>query len=201
MDTILAIFTAAFLLSVVLLTINLLGNRMKGVLMKSLKPMNHRLFKLVLLLAFWVGLEISMTIGHAEVVHSMPASKPVVEYSWPVLANIDHWLYMKSLIGVSFQTTDCNHNADSIDYYDNLRMMPGYVLSIQGVDVTLRTADKHTVVVRTFHLTDQTLFFTEKAMQAHSVDRTYFETHKDGCWVARYCAHCRIVYKLIKVEV
>jgi hypothetical protein len=127
--------------------------------------------------------------------------KPIVEYSWPVESYIDHWLYMKSLIGVSYQTTDCNHNGDSIDYYDNLRFLPGYVLSIEGTEVTLRTADKHGVTVRTFHLTDQTLFFTEKKLVATPVDRTYFESHKDGCWVVRYCAHCRVAYKLIRVEV
>lgn len=97
------------------------------------------------------------------------------------------------------QTLDCNHEP-SIEYFDNMRTLPGYVTQLEGTEVTLKTADKHAVVVRTFHLTDHTEFYTEKAMQAHSVDRTYFESHKDGCWVVRYCAHCRVAFKMIRME-
>jgi|ERR1051325_8542125 hypothetical protein len=131
---------------------------------KPLKPLNHRLFKLILLLAIWAGLELGMTLhGHS-------------------------------------QTIDCNHDNDSIEYYDNMRTLPGAVSDLKGTEVTLRAADKHTVVVRTFHLTDKTKFFTERAMIATPVDRTYFESHLQGCWVVRYCAHCRVAYKLIRME-
>lgn len=162
--------------------------------------MNHRLFKLILLLAFWAGMELSMTFAHAEISQPKPP-KPIVEYSWPVLRYADHFYHMRNLLGVSYQTTDCNHDNESIEYFDNLRTLPGYVIQLEGVEVTLRTADKHQVVVRTFHLTDTTEFYTEKAMQAHAVDRMYFEKHQQGCWVVRYCAHCRVAYKLIRMEV
>ena len=69
--------------------------------MKPIRPMNHRRFKLILLLAFWAGMELSMTIGHAahaEVVHSMPTPKPVVEYHWKALDYYIHLLKMRELL-------------------------------------------------------------------------------------------------------
>jgi hypothetical protein len=163
------------------------------------KPLNHRLWKLIYLLAIWAGLELGATI-HAETVNQIPAPKPIVEYSWPVERYVDHFYYMKDLLKVSYQTIDCNHEP-SIDYYDNLRLIPGTITNVRDSEITLKTADKFQVVVRTFHLTDQTRFFTEKNMVAKVVDRAYLESHKDGCWMVRYCAHCRVAYKLVRVEV
>ena len=128
-----------------------------------MKPLNHRLWKLVYLLAIWTGLELGAS--------------------------------------VHCQSLDCSHDNTTIEYYDNMRSLPGYVTNIEGTEVTIKIADKHTVVTRTFHLTDQTQFYSEHEMKATLVDRTYFEKHKDGCWVVRYCAHCRAAYRLIKVEV
>jgi len=98
------------------------------------------------------------------------------------------------------QSIDCQHDDTSIEYYDNMRTLPGAVTDLQGTEITFQSRDKYVVVTRTFHLTDSTRFFIEKQMQATPVNRTYFDKHHDGFWVARYCAHCRAVFLLIKVE-
>jgi hypothetical protein len=163
------------------------------------KPLNHKLWKLVYLLAIWAGLELGMSV-RAETVNQI-TQKPTVEYQWPVERYIDQFYYMRDLLGVSYQTTDCKHDTATIDYFDNLRLIPGYITELRGTEITLKTMDKTRVEVRTFFLTDQTKFYSEKNMKATPVDRAYLETHKDGCWIIRYCAHCRTAYKLIRVEV
>src|ERR1044072_3282220 len=120
--------------------------------------LNHRLWKLIYLLAIWIGLELGMTV------HG--------------------------------QSIDCQHDDTSIEYYDNMRTLPGAVTDLQGTEITFQSRDKYVVVTRTFHLTDSTRFFIEKQMKATPVNRTYFDKHHDGCWVARYCAHCRAVFLL-----
>jgi hypothetical protein len=166
-----------------------------------MKPLNHRLWKIIYLLSIWVGLELGMTLQALGETVNRITPKPVVEYTWRVLDYADHFYYMKDLLGVSYQTIDCKHDTATIDYFDNLRILPGYVVEIRGTEVTMKTQDKHRVEVRTFFLTDDTRYFYEKSMKASQVDRAYLESHKDGCWVVRYCAHCRVAYKLIRVEV
>jgi hypothetical protein len=165
------------------------------------KPRNKTIWKIIYLLSIWAGLELGMTLAHAETVNLVPTPKPVVEYTWRIEEYVDHFYYMRDLLGVSYQTIDCQHDNATIDYFDNLRLLPGYITEIRGTEVTMKTQDKHRVEVRTFFLTDDTRYFYEKSMKASQVDRAYLESHKDGCWVVRYCAHCRVAYKLIRVEV
>jgi hypothetical protein len=157
------------------------------------------MWKIIYLLSIWAGLELGMSIARAETVNLVPAPKPVVEYINPIEKELDRFEYWKYTMKVS-QTIDCNHEL-SIDYFDNLRILPGYIIDLRGTEVTIRTADKFRTEVRTFHLTDQTKFYTEKNLKATETTRAYLESHKDGCWVVRYCAHCRVAYKLIRVEV
>jgi hypothetical protein len=129
-------------------------------------------------------------------------NQPVNHHLWRVLFLLAMWagLELGATLHGHCQTIDCSHDTATIEYYDNLRILPGFITEISGTEVTFKIADKKQVVVRTFHLTDQTQFFTEKNLVAHPVDRAYFEKHKQECWVIRYCTHCHQIYKLVGVE-
>jgi hypothetical protein len=62
-----------------------------------MKPLNHRRFKLILLLAFWVGMELSMTLhAHSEV--TKQTEKPTVEYRWKVLDYVEQLLKWRQML-------------------------------------------------------------------------------------------------------
>jgi hypothetical protein len=62
-----------------------------------MKPLNHRRFKLILLLAFWVGMELSMTLhAHSEV--TKQTEKPTVKYHWKVLDYVEQLLKWRQML-------------------------------------------------------------------------------------------------------
>jgi hypothetical protein len=63
------------------------------------RKLNHKLWKIIYLLAIWAGLELGITLqAHSEVVHRVPQAKPVVEYRWKALDYYIHLLKMRELL-------------------------------------------------------------------------------------------------------
>jgi hypothetical protein len=59
--------------------------------------LNHRLWKLIYLLAIWAGMELGMTLhAHGEV--TKPTGKPIVEYHWKVLQNYNNLMRMRQML-------------------------------------------------------------------------------------------------------
>ena len=68
-------------------------------------------------------------------------------------------------------TTDCNHDAQTVRYWESVRMMPGHIASLEGNDLTLKCADKYEVRAITFHLTDNTSYVEIKDGEVHKLKK------------------------------
>jgi hypothetical protein len=63
------------------------------------RNLNHKLWKIIYLLAIWAGLELGMTLqAHSEVLPKVPPAKPVVEYHRKVIQDYIHWLKLRELL-------------------------------------------------------------------------------------------------------
>ena len=115
------------------------------------------------------------------------------------------WLFLFAILAtLSFPlhaqvTTDCNHDDQTVRYWESVRMLPGHIARLEGNDLTLKCADKYEVRAITFHLTDNTTYVELKDGEIHKLKKMIVEDGGDGLYIVTYCTYCRSIYQITKV--